>query len=254
MSNTFTAHNVRLDDGTETAPQTGGLIADTPWLRAALLVLDTVYPNGLTGLRIADLGCLEGGYSVEFARRGMDVLGIEARAGNFENCELVRRGLSLPNLRFARDDVCNIASYGSFDAVFCCGLLYHLDRPASFIRLLSAQTRKVLILNTHFATLALNPKFRLGDIVEQDGIKGRWCHEYDEGAADIEAFKWSAWGNHRAFWALHEYIPQMLRDAGFDLIFEQFDWMGDEIAGSMATGYRATEDRGMFVGIKTAER
>jgi len=30
--------------------------------------------------------------------------------------------------------------------------------------------------------------------------------------------------------------------------------MGDEIAGSMATGYRATEDRGMFVGIKTAER
>ena len=46
----------------------------------------------------------------------------------------------------------------------------------------------------------------------------------------------------------------MLRDAGFDLIFEQFDWMGDDIAASMATGYRATEDRGMFVAIETAGR
>src|SRR5579862_6015401 len=111
MNNVFTAHNIRLDDGGETAPHVGGLIADSPWLLSAVRVLETVYPDGLAGRRIVDLGCLEGGYTVEFARRGMQALGIEARASSFANCELVRHGVALPNLKFVCDDVWNIARY-----------------------------------------------------------------------------------------------------------------------------------------------
>ena len=247
----FTAHNIRLDDGSETAPHIGWFIADSPWMLAALRILQAIYPTGLMGRRIVDLGCLEGGYTVEFARHGMDALGIEARASNYAKCELVQAGVSLPNLRFARDDVRNIANYGHFDAVFCCGLLYHLDRPSDFVRLASASCAKVLILNTHFATTQMNDKFPLSDIVELDGMRGRWFHEYESGTPDVEALKWSAWGNHRSFWPLREHIPQMLKDAGFDLIFEQFDWMGQNIAENMSHGYHATDNRGMFVGIKT---
>ncbi len=251
MTNTFTAHNILLDDGSETAPHIGWRIANSPWAQSAIRVLKMIYPNGLAGRRIVDLGCLEGGYAVEFARLGMDSLGIEARASNFSNCELVQKGLSLPNLKFARDDVWNIANYGTFEAVFCCGLLYHLERPADFVKLLSTLCSKVLIINTHYATEERNEKFPLSEIVEQDGIKGRWFHEYEPGTQDLEAYKWTAWSNHRSFWPLREYIPQMVKDAGFDLIFEQFDWMGQGIAESMSTGYQATDHRGMFIGIKT---
>jgi hypothetical protein len=47
-------------------------------------MLNLVFPDGLRGKRIADLGCLEGGYAVEFARLGMNATGIEVRDSNFQ--------------------------------------------------------------------------------------------------------------------------------------------------------------------------
>jgi hypothetical protein len=47
--------------------------------------------HGFEGLRIADLGCLEGGYAVEFTRMGFsEVVGIEVRKSNFANCMFVK--------------------------------------------------------------------------------------------------------------------------------------------------------------------
>jgi 2-polyprenyl-3-methyl-5-hydroxy-6-metoxy-1,4-benzoquinol methylase len=145
----FTAHNVRLDDGRLTKPDAGALLADSPWFVSVKRLLETIYPDGLKGKRIADLGCLEGGYTVEFARMGMEALGLEVRPNNFANCLYVKEHTSLPNLQFVNDDAWNIKNYGTFDIVFCCGLLYHLDRPVAFVRMLSDLCRKGLILNTH---------------------------------------------------------------------------------------------------------
>jgi len=39
-------------------------------------------------IKIVDLGCLEGGYSVEFARNGYDVLGMEIREINIQNVNI----------------------------------------------------------------------------------------------------------------------------------------------------------------------
>ena len=63
-------------------------------------------------LRVLDLGALEGGLSLEMAREGWDVTGVEGRASNFENrdvdvsfyfremrcreCDCVGRAFSLP--------------------------------------------------------------------------------------------------------------------------------------------------------------
>jgi 2-polyprenyl-3-methyl-5-hydroxy-6-metoxy-1,4-benzoquinol methylase len=124
----FTAHNIRLDDGSETRPGTG-LLADGPWCLAAKRLLNMLFPEGVAGKRIVDLGCLEGGYAVEFARMGMESLGLEVRQSNFDNCLYVKDRIRLPNLKFIKDNAWNIASYGRFDVIFCCGLLYHLDRP-----------------------------------------------------------------------------------------------------------------------------
>jgi SAM-dependent methyltransferase len=146
----FTAHNIRLDDGSYTKP--GGVTMEVhPWFLAARRVLDATFPGGKQHLRIADLGCLEGGYTVAFARLGFQALGLDVREANIEACRYVQSHVNLPQLEFVRDDVWNIETYGVFDAIFCCGLFYHLDRPREFLDLLSRATKRVLILQTHFS-------------------------------------------------------------------------------------------------------
>src|SRR5436853_6368865 len=105
----FTAHPVRLDDGSLTIPDSTWEMSQHPVFVAARAVLSTFYRSPLSGKRIVDLGCLEGGYTVEFARLGMAALGIEVRPTNFQNCLFVQSRVDLPNLRFVLD----AASHGA---------------------------------------------------------------------------------------------------------------------------------------------
>src|SRR5262249_22718206 len=158
-------------------------------------ILETVFPVDRSKIRVADLGCLEGGYAVGFARFGFRVLGLEVRAANFEACAYVKANTSLPNLEFVQDDAWNIARYGKFDAVFCCGLWSHLDRPKRFLDLLASVTTRLLILQTHFATDAVSSKFGPSELVENEGLLGRWYTEFaaDDAVANREARKWASW-------------------------------------------------------------
>jgi hypothetical protein len=274
----FTAHNIRLDDGTLTMPAAGAPLESHPWAISAKRMLEIMFPGDKSRYRVADLGCLEGGYAVIFARMGFQVLGIEVRQSNLAACRFVQSRTSLPNLDFACDDAWNVAKYGSFDAVFCCGLLYHLDRPRKFLELLSAVTKKLVILQTHFATAdrgggdgrlrrflrrIINPvgkagtsadKYRLTRLTENESLHGRWFTEFASEAQfrDRENFKGSSWDNRRSFWVQREYLLQAIHDAGFDTVMEQFDGLGSQIAESMLRGFYHTDSRGTFLGIKTS--
>jgi SAM-dependent methyltransferase len=260
----FTAHNILLDDGTRTMSATSGFFEDTAWLTSARRVLDTVFPGDRTGIRIADLGCLEGGYTVEFARMGFDAVGIEVRDSNFAACEHVRARVSLPNLSFIQDNAMNIAAHGPFDAVFCCGLLYHLDRPRALLDAIGKITRKAVILNTHFSLVSetgTRPfsrrkhqgRFRLSSLQENEGLHGRWFLEFasDEAMKDRESKKWASWDNKSSFWILREDLIHAVATAGFDMVFEQFDQLKSPLNADLRHGYYKTDQRGMFVGIKT---
>jgi 2-polyprenyl-3-methyl-5-hydroxy-6-metoxy-1,4-benzoquinol methylase len=254
LGSPFSAHNIRLDDGTETMPGNGFLVEQTSWCQAAIRTLKTLYPGGLKGKRIVDLGCLEGGFTVAFARLGMEAVGIEVRESNYRNCMIVKQRTDLPNLSFVHDDAWNVGKYGPFDVIFCCGLLYHIDRPIAFIRQLSEVCSKALILNTHFATASPNRRHALGDLVEHEGVRGRWYQEYDPNAvADhttLDRLKWASWSNSRSFWIQREYLLETIRAAGFPLVFEQFDAIDGNIATAMLDGYYAEHERSMFVGVK----
>lgn len=247
----FSAHNILLADGRMTFPAGGAQIEESQRFQSVKRSLERIYPEGLAGKRVLDLGCLEGGYTVGFARLGMDALGIEARQINYDNCEFARRNLDLPNLSFARDDAWNCANYGAFDVVFCCGLLYHLDRPKAFIELLSSINPGALFVNTHVASAEGNDFFPLGDLADHEGMKGRWFYEYENGLneAGREAIKWSAWSNPSSFWPTQPCLLQAMSDAGYAVVFEQFDWL-DNIERAMTTGYYAKQDRRMLVGLK----
>ena len=225
----FTAHNILLPDGSRTMPDVAELLADIGPMRAVCRLLDILFPYGPLGRSIADLGCLEGGYTLEFARLGMKALGIEVRESNFENCLTVQRAFpDLKNLHFAKDDVWNIRRYGAFDIIFCCGLLYHIDRPIEFIRLLGETAHYAIILNTHVALPSEDSSGHLSEMTENEGVPGRWYREYDPNTTDrasLDQLSWASWGNYRSFWPTAPALFKALEDAGFDLLFEQADWL-----------------------------
>ena len=233
----FTAHNIVLPDGTQTLPGVTP-VAEGGICRAALRDLWVLTDGTRTRpVSVADLGCLEGGYAAEFARHGYDVLGVEARHRNYARCRQAAAALALPNLRFVRDDARNLADHGTFDAVFCCGLLYHLDRPSQFLAMLGKVTRRVLIVQSHYAAVP--------DTVHE-GRAGRWQED-----SPAEEDPWGSHGNTASFWLAKPDLLAAIADAGFGCVYEQHDYR-TSIAAELHTDLlgRPEQDRGMFAGVK----
>ena len=189
----WTAHNIRLTNELTTMPGRPDFMETDRRLQAMMRVLTVFYRNRLTGLRIADLGCLEGGFSVALAMQGADVTGIEARRANLEKCFLLQEHFRLPNLRFVQLDVKGFTKevFGAFDVVIAFGILYHLDKPVEWLQQISKATQGVLIVDSHYAPeedaslRLLDPSLaRLGKLqrVEVDGseYEGHWYVERGE--------------------------------------------------------------------------
>jgi SAM-dependent methyltransferase len=247
----FIAHNIELPDGTRTMPAEP-LLRDWGICRSALNTLRLLIPivDPAAPPRVVDLGCNEGGYALEFALAGYDVTGIEGRRANVDKCEFVAQQFELPNLAFFHDDVRNIKSYGTFDAVFCCGLLYHLDTPIAYLRDLADVTRRVLLLHTHYATPDDEQwtTFRLSPMAVHEGHLGRWYTEWEpETPADeVEALEWSAVGNDASFWPEKRHLLQAMMEAGFPVVCEQYDYLEDIVASD----YTEDQHRSFFLGVK----
>jgi SAM-dependent methyltransferase len=250
----FTAHNIRLLDGTETYPAAASLVEELGQFQAARRILNLVFPDGLSGKRIADLGCLEGGYATGFARLGMNATGIEIRDSNFDSCLYVKSHVGLPNLYFIKDDVNNIDKYGTFDAIWACGIFYHVENPKTFMERISNACKKVVLLETHFTYPDRTPAadmYKLSEISEHEGLRGRWYHEHNDiSPEELENIKWASWSNQRSFWVQKKYLLQLLKDVGFDIVLEQYDLMENIVTGMES--YYHTHDRGLFVGIKSS--
>ena len=132
------------------------------------------FPNVRT---ILELGSLEGGQTFLLARcPGVEqVLAIEGRASNIEKANFVRSLLGITNVEFRQANLeqVNLTTFGQFDAVFCCGILYHLPEPWKLIQQ-APQVAPRLFLWTVYAE---DEEASL----EVDGLRGR---EHNEGGPD----------------------------------------------------------------------
>lgn len=248
----FTAHNIILPDGSQTRPGEPPL-AESESVRAALrTALRICPPHGAIRPRVVDLGCLEGGYAVEFARAGYEVIGIEARSDSVARCNYVRSRLGLDHLTFVQDDVRNVAKYGPFDIVVCYGLLYHLEKPLTFLKLLGHLTRHLLLLHTHYAEEQFSPTYPLSEICENEGARGRWYPETVttgwQSVEHMEGQSWASWLNTASFWPMKPHLLEAIRGAGFDIVCEQFDALEDIVGDA----YTQQHSRCLFTAIKAA--
>jgi SAM-dependent methyltransferase len=258
-TSSFTAHNVRLDDGSYTFPEAPPIDTHGNYVCVRNL-LPVLYPEGWQGRSIVDLGCLEGGFATEFARLGLDSTGIDVRESNIANAERIRAGTSLPNLRFIRDDAWNVGRHGPFDLVFCVGLHYHIDNQLAFLREMANASRKAIFIDTHVAPEYDHEPavetFNLSPLAEHEGLPGRWYAEHDLDAASdrrqLETMKWASWENRRSFWPTKGALVASMREAGFSIVFEDFDqhlaWSPHYLSPD---GWHHQTARAMFVGVKT---
>jgi len=103
---------------------------------------------------ILELGSLEGAQTFLLARHPgvRRVLALEGRVANLRKARFVRELLGVRNAEFGRANLeeADLSIYGKFDAVFCCGLLYHLPKPWELIRRLPA-VAPVLYIWTAYA-------------------------------------------------------------------------------------------------------
>ena len=139
-------HNLHLPSGHQTAPDHP--LGDFP--RVKWWELQSSLPEDLTGWRALDVGCNAGFYSFALARRGAEVLAIDAdehylrqarwAAGQFELAE---------RIEFERVQVYDLArSAERFDLVFFLGVLYHLRHPLLALDLLAEKAERLLVLQT----------------------------------------------------------------------------------------------------------
>ena len=178
---------------------------------------------------VLELGCLEGGHTAAIAR-GLDaqrIVGIEGRPANADRARLVMRTLGLSNVEICQADLetLDLGTLGRFDAVFNCGLLYHLPRPWELLGRI-AEVTGGMYLSTHYCRdEQVN--------AEVNGYSGLSYGEYgpDEPLSGL---------SEQSFWPTRASLLAMLRDAGFGkcaVTFEQVDHENGPLIG-MSTRVR----------------
>ena len=251
MKPTWTAHNIQITQDEFTIGSDRPTMIEDPIFVNTELILKQFYPSveERKKARLIDLACLEGGYSVEFARLGFEVTGVEIRESNLQACNFVKDKVGLDNLRFVKDNVRNVERFGEFEIVFCCGILYHLDNPLKMLQSISKVTKKLLILNTHFSSESDNLTFNLSNLTEHEGFVGRWYPEFDTSKiADREIHRWASWDNDFSFWPTKYSLMEMLRSNGFEIVFEQY--MRNLSNENPLRGGVPNYDRAQFVCVK----
>ena len=135
-------------------------------------------PADLTGKSVLDIGAWDGFFSFEFERRGAKrVLAIDQFAWDDNrawprglDCFLLAREVFKSKVEYRRLDAHDLdpASIGTFDLVFCAGVLYHLRHPLLALEKIRSVTAGQLILETHALIPAVHERSTLMTIFPGD--------------------------------------------------------------------------------------
>lgn len=144
-------HQIELTPGVRTrdlAPSPGPQPVDHP--RQRWDVIREELPADLSGQRVLDIGCAEGFFAIEMARRGATVVAVDAARSRVEKLRFAAAALGLDaeiETHVAPVESLPSLGLGRFDAVLMIALLYHLRHPLLGLEIV-AETTDQLWLET----------------------------------------------------------------------------------------------------------
>jgi hypothetical protein len=182
-----------------------------------------LYFMDFRGLRVLELGPRDGHHSVMLEKMGArEIVSIEGRRENFEDCLRTKERYGLEQTTFYLGDIEELAAgtveppfAGTFDVVFCTGLLYHLTEPGRALDWCRRQAAE-LFLQTHYVEEAALERYWASDF--RDGVYGHHQRDYRvklfrEEPDNIRSglSEWSVWLYERDLLAV-------IRGAGFERV------------------------------------
>ncbi len=170
------------------------------------------------GMRILELGPLEGGHSYQLAKLGAgDVVAVESNIEAYLKCLIVKEIAEMKNVQFLLGDFLAYLrdNQKPFDLIFASGVLYHMENPLELISLVSANSDKCYFWTHYYDTN--HPACR-----RHSKVQG----SFDGYAADFYErayrFAWAGqfWGGNTAkrAWLSRDAILSALGHFGFDQI------------------------------------
>jgi len=181
--------------------------------------------RGVAGMRVVELGPLEGGHSYLLDRAGAaSVLAIESNQRAFLKCLIVKELLGMRSVEFLMGDFRQYfdRTPARFDLCVASGVLYHMREPVVLLSQIAAQCER-LFLWTHYYNKKLidrdrNLKPRFQDVVKRttNGYSYE-MHRYDYlESLNIAGF---CGGNAEfAYWLSRDDLFGALKHLGFSNI------------------------------------
>lgn len=191
----------------------------------------------LQGKRVLDLACGEGGHSIQFARRGASVLGVEGRRLYVERARFAAEAMGQSAVEIIQGDVRRLPrEIGTADVTLFSGILHHLAMEDfdGMIDELGRVTDDLLLVYTHVSTeLSIRNHGLQGPVHTARKREGHLFREHrDEASAkEREDQVRASIDNTFSFWAREESLVDALRAAGFGLVLKVvsphvFGWEG----------------------------
>jgi SAM-dependent methyltransferase len=191
--------------------------------------LDQFFRYAAAAETILELGALEGAHSFILAQHpGVKrVVALEGREANLRKARFVQELLQIGNVEFAQANLehADLRGFGNFDAIFCCGLLYHLPEPRKLIEQCPS-IAPLLFIWTQYA--AENEADDVGR-----GLRGKI---YVEGGADEPLSGMSA----TATWLTLDSIRAVLAASGYESVEIIHDDPGHANGPAVTIGARRT--------------
>ena len=139
-------HNLHMPDGSQTAPDHKlGDFPDYKWKEISPHI-----PQNLNGWRVLDIGCNAGFYSIQLARRGALVTGIDIDPHYLRQGVWAVEQFKLQDkIRFEQMQVYDLARIKeTYDLVWYMGVFYHLRYPFLSLDIVSRITRRMMVFQT----------------------------------------------------------------------------------------------------------
>lgn len=204
-------HNLHLPDGTQTAPDHRfGDFPQFKWERLAAAV-----PADLRGWSVLDIGCNAGFYSIELARRGAHVVGLDVEPLYLRQARWAAQQCGLEErVQFFEGEIYQLLHLQRrFDLVWFTGVFYHLRYPTLALDLVRNATAKLMMFQsmTMPDTEAANVPHDLSLYDREQMLQPGWPKmAFVEHRVAGDATNW--WAPN------HACVEALLRSAGFEVL------------------------------------